>query len=98
MAGPVKGALKTFWALVNNWKEGKNGQLRLSSENGCLSVNYSMDLGVWVPPTPRPPSDSASRGHLGPGKWAGPSRQRRREKRAADKAAVAEASEEVADQ
>ena len=39
-----------------------------------------------------------SMGHLGPGKRAGPSRQRRREKRAADRAAVAEASEEVADQ
>ena len=70
----------------------------MRSENGRLSVNYSMDLGVWVPPTPRLPSDSASRGHLGPRKGAGPSRQRRRERRAADRAAVAEASEEVADQ
>ena len=96
MADSVKGALKSFWTLVNNWKEGKNAQLRLSSENGHLSVNYSMDLGVWVPPTPRPPGDIASRGHPGPRKGAGPSRQRRRERRAAERAAEVEASEEVA--
>ena len=97
MADPVKGVLKSFWTLVNNWKQGKDGQLKLSSENGYLSVNYSIDLGFWVPPTPRPPSDSASRGRQGPRKGAGPSRQRRRERRAADRAAVVEASEEVAE-
>ena len=44
-------------------------------------MNYSCDLGVWVPPTPQPPSNSASIGHQGP------SRQRRKEKRAAERAA-----------
>ena len=82
---------------MNNWKQGKDGQLKLSSENGHLSVNYSIDLGVWVPPTPRSPSDSASRGHHGPRKGAGPSRQRRRERSAAERAAASEAPEEVAE-
>ena len=48
-------------------------------------------------PTPRTPSDSASMGHQGPRKRAGPSRQCRRERRAAERAALVEASEEVAE-
>ena len=57
--------------------------------------------GVWVPPTSQPSIDSASRDHLGPRKGVGPCRQRRRERRAADRAATASgqvaraASEEV---
>ena len=97
MADPVRGALKSFWTLVNNWKQGKDGLLKLSSENGRLSVNYSINLGVWVPPIPRPPSDSASRGPQGPRKGAGPSQQRRRERRSAERAAASEAPEEVAE-
>ena len=39
------------------------------------------------PTTPQPASNSASIGHQGPRKGAGPSRQRRMEKRAAERAA-----------
>ena len=98
MAAGVGGALKLFWNLVNNWEEKKNAELKLSSENGHLLVKYSVDLGVWVPPAPKPPasrppapqppSDSANRGHQGPRKGASPSRQRRRERRAAERAAA----------
>ena len=100
MAAGVGGALKHFWTLVNNWEHKQNAELRLNCENGHLLVNYSVDLGLWVPPTPRPPSDSASKGHQGPRRGVGPSRQRRRERRAADKAASTgtkdAATEEVA--
>ena len=54
MAEGVGGALKSFWALVNNWEHKKDSELRLKCENGYLLVNYSVDLGVWVPPTPAP--------------------------------------------
>ena len=99
MADGVREALNTFWTLVKNWKKGKSAELQLHSDNDRLTVKYSMDLGVWVPPsrasTPRPPSDSARRGHQGPRKGAGPSRQRRRERRAAARAAAADATENV---
>ena len=88
MAEGVGGALKYFWTLVNNWENKINAELKLNCENGRLLVNYSVDLGVWVPPTPRPGCDSASSGHKGPRKGVGPSRQRRRERRAAEKAAA----------
>ena len=98
MAAGVGGATKLFWNLVNNWKEKKNAELKLSSEDGHLLVKYSVDLGVWVPPAPKPPasrspapklpSDSANRDHQGPRKGASPSRQRRRERRAAARAAA----------
>ena len=102
MAEGVKGALKFFWTLVDNWKKNKDAELNLSSVNGHLMVKYSMNLGVWVLPTSKSSSDSASRGHLGPRKGVGPSRQRRRERRAAERLATASgqvvrnASEEVA--
>ena len=98
MAADVGGAIKLFWNLVNNWKEKKNAELKLSSENGHLLVKYSVDLGVWVPPAPKPPASrspapkfpsySANRDHQGPRKGASPSRQRRRERRAAARAAA----------
>ena len=88
MAAGVGGAKKFFWTLVNNWKQNKNAELTLNSENGHLLVKYSGDLGVWVPPAPPPPSDPASSGHQGPRKGAGPCRQRRRERRAAKRAAA----------
>ena len=103
MAEGAKGALKFFWTLVDNWKKNKDAELNLSSVNGHLMVKYSMNLGVWVPPTSKPSSDSASRDHLGPRKGVGPCRQRRRERKAADRAATASgqvarvASEEVAE-
>ena len=87
MAAGVGGGLKFFWTLVNNWKKTENAELRLSSENGHLLVKYSVDMGVWVSPAPRPSSETASRGHQGPRKGAGPSQQRRRERRAAERAA-----------
>ena len=90
MAADVGGAKKLFWTLVNNWKKDKNAELTLKSEKGHMFVNYSGDLGVWVPPAPRPPSDPVSKGHQvqGPRKGIGPSRQRRRERRAAERAAA----------
>ena len=101
MAAGVKVALTSFWTLVNNWKKERNSELMLKSENGRLSVTFSAELGVWEPPSPPPrkfsPSDG-SRDHQGPRKGAGPSRQRRREKRAAARAAKAslsDTSEEV---
>ena len=76
-------AHKYFWALVKNWKLGNNTELRLCSENGRLKVNFSADLGVWnLPQVPDPPSTDTSRGHQGT-RSAGPSRIRRRERRAA---------------
>ena len=92
MAAGVGGAKKFFWTLVNNWKKNKNAELTLKSENGHMFVNYSGDLGVWVPPAPKPPSDPASSKHQvqGPRKEIGPSRQRRRERRAAERATVTE--------
>ena len=87
MAEGVRGAHKFFWNLVDNWKKNTDAELNLSSTNGHLMVKYSVNLGVWVPPTQKPPSDKASRGHQGPRKGVGPSRQRRRERRAADRAA-----------
>ena len=83
MASGVRVAHKYFFDLVKNWKIGTNSELRLCSEDGKLKVNYSVDLGVWVPP--KPPenrSSDASRGHQGT-RRAGPSRTRRAAARAA---------------
>ena len=55
MAAEVRRAQDHFWALVNNWKQGKNAELRLCSENGRLGMNYFIDLGVWDPPRPTDP-------------------------------------------
>ena len=87
-----------FWNLVNNWENNQNAELKLNSEDGCLLVNYSCDFGVWVPPTPQPPSNSASMGHQGPKTGAGPSRQRRWEKRAAERAANTGTIETITEQ
>ena len=95
MAGGVGGALKSFWNLVNNWENNQNAELRLNCEDGHLLVNYSCDLGVWVAPTPQPPSNSVSMGPQDPRKGAGPSRQRRREKRAAERAADTGTTENI---
>ena len=97
MAG-VGGALKSFWNLVNNWENNQNAELKLNCEDGHLLVNYSCDLGVWGPPTPQSSSNSASMGHQGPRKGAGPSRQRRMEKRAAEKAANTGTIETITEQ
>ena len=73
MAEGVKGAHKFFWNLVDNWKKNTDAELSLSSTNGHLMVKYSVNLGVRVPPTPKPPSDNAIRGHQGPRNRVGPS-------------------------
>ena len=72
MAEGVGGALKYFWTLVNNWENQINAELKLNCENGRLLVNYSVDLGVWVPPSPSPLSDTAKVGHQGPRKGSAP--------------------------
>ena len=86
MAAGVGEALNHFWTLVNNWENKQNSELKLNCENRHLLVNYSVDLCLWGPPTPRPPSDTARKGHQGPRKKDGPSRQRWRERRALQKA------------
>ena len=70
----------------------ENAELTLKSEKGHMLVNYYGDLGVWVPPAPQPPSDPTSSKHQvqGPRKGIGPSRQRRRERRAAERATATE--------
>ena len=89
MAAGVRGAQKYFWALVKNWKLGRNSELHLCSDEGRLKVNFSLDLDVWDPPRlPDPLSTHASSGHQGT-RSSGPSRMRRREKRAAARAATA---------
>ena len=93
MAG-VGGALKYFWNLVNNWGKNQNAELKLICEDGNLLVNYSCDLGVWGPPTPQPPSNSARMGHQGPN----PSQQRRRWKRPAERAANTGTIETITEQ
>ena len=90
MAAGLAVALNSFWTLVNNWKIRSDSELTLKSENGCLSGKLSAELGVWMPPSPPPKkvtSGDASRGHQGFRKGAGPSRQRRRDRRAAERAA-----------
>ena len=94
MAGGVKPALDSFWALVRNWKQGKSSELKLLCENGHLKVNYLVDLGVWVPPTTsRPPRSNPPAGPQGP-RQPGPCRQRRKDRREAERAA-SKAAEEV---
>ena len=94
MAGGVKPALDSFWALVRNWKQGKSSEHKLLCENGHLKANYSVDLGVWVPPTTsRPPRSDPPAGPQGP--WQpGPCRQRQKDRREAERAA-SKAAEEV---
>ena len=89
MAG-VQEALNCFWTVVNQWKSGHSVELRLYSENGQLKVNLSANLGQWRGPTVNTEneSDAGSRGYQGLWK-ASPSRQRRRDKRSAERAAVA---------
>ena len=96
MADRVKGAKSSFWTLVNNWKTERNSELLLKSENGCLSVKFSADLGMWgalSPPSRKPPHIDASRGNQGPRRGVRPSRQRRRERRAAERASEANLSD-----
>ena len=83
---------------MDNWKNGNDSELLLKSENGRLKVTYSVDMGIWVPPSPSYQAKTSlegSRGHQGPRKGAGPSRLRRRERRAAARAAAADTTEEV---
>ena len=90
MAAGVGGNKFFFWTLVNNWMKNENAELTLKSEKGHMLVNYYGDLGVWVPPAAKPPSDPASSGHhvQGPRKGTGPSHQRRWERRAAERVAA----------
>ena len=93
----MKPALDAFWALVRNWKQGKSSELKLVTENGHMKVNFSMDLGAWVPPTPGPPRNPPAVGPQAPKRGPGPCRQRRRERRAAERASE-KATEEVAEE
>ena len=57
-----------------------------------MKVTMSADLGIWVKPT----RETGGRGHQGPWRRAGLSYQRRLEKRAAERAAVATAEQAAA--
>ena len=102
--------LISYWWLSNCGKlKSVQVNLLMGFINQVFSLNAANGRDTKPPLTYKEIEDTMSEmirtkglkksmGHLDPGKRAGPSRQRRREKRAADRAAVAEASEEVADQ
>ena len=90
----VEGKLKWLQALVvDQWKSGNAAELRLSCGNGQLSVSLSADFG---PPTSswRAASVGASSYTIGSGS---PSRVRRRQRRAAEQAAVNNAEKTAAE-
>ena len=80
MAG-VTEAKRSFWALVNQWKAKKSATLTLKSVNGDLRVSFSVSLGQHDDSelTHQKTRHPLKRG-------ASPSKQRRRQRRAADPA------------
>ena len=82
-------AKKLFETLLDQWKTGRNAELRLFCESGRLKVNMYADLGPW-----RAQSDGLSPNMFCSGglQKASPSRQRRRERRAAERVATAESA------
>ena len=94
----VKGALKCLQAfVVNQWKSGSAAELRLFCESGRLKATVSADFG------PSCPSGMASDAFTGGSASGSPSRERRRQRRAAARAvagntvAVKEAAAEKVD-
>ena len=88
MAG-VEGALKCLQAfVVDQWKTGGAAELRLFCESGCLKASVSADFG------PSCLSWRANSAFMGGNTSGSPSRQRRRERRAAARAAAEKAATE----
>ena len=78
MAG-VTEAKRSFWALVNQWKAKKSATLTLKSVNGDLTVAFSVNLGQHNEKEPTKTCHPLKRG-------ASSSKQRRKQRRAADPA------------
>ena len=76
MAG-VTEAKRSFWALVNQWKAKKSATLTLKSVNGDLRVSFSVSLGQH---------DDSEPTHHPVKRGASSSKQRRKQRRAADPA------------
>ena len=81
-------AQKLYETLLDQWKSGKTADLKLHCEHGRLKVTLNADLGPWVQPDcPWSPVF----GHGGLHKVS-PGRLRRRERRAAERAAAEKAA------
>ena len=80
MAG-VTEAKRSFWALVNQWKAKKSATLTLKSVNGELRVSFTASLGQH---DDSEPTHQKTRHPLKRG--ASASKQRRKQRRAADPA------------
>ena len=75
----VAEAKRSFWALVNQWKAKKSATLTLKSVNGDLTVAFSVNLGQHNEKEPTKTCPPLKRG-------ASSSKQRRKQRRAADPA------------
>ena len=78
----MAGAHQLLDTLLGQWKTGHDAELRVFCENGSLKVSMTANLGLW-----KAPPDGLWPKH--PGIWnlrkESPSRQRRRERRAAER-------------
>ena len=83
-------AQKLYETLLDQWKSGKNAELKLCCENGSLKVTLHADLGPWAQPDClwSPVSGNWSLHKASPS----PGRLRRRERRAAERAAAEKAT------
>ena len=77
----VTEAKRSFWALVNQWKAKKSATLTLKSVNGDLKVAFSVNLGQHDDSEP-----TNQKTHRPLKRGASSSKQRRKQKRAADPA------------
>ena len=85
-------AKKLYETLLDQWKSGKNAELKLICENGRLKVTLYADLGPWAQPEGlRTPSFGNEGLHK-----VSPGRLRRRERRAAERAAAEQAAAKYA--
>ena len=96
----IEDKLKWLQALVvNQWKTGKDAELRLYCENGHLKVNVCADLGLQTPSWRAEPVGAYWGSPWGASGRGSPSRLRRRQRRAATRTAeVFAATTEDADQ
>ena len=87
-------AQKLYETLIDQWKSGKNAELKLHCENGSLKVTLHADLGPWAQPDClwSPVSGNGSLHKASPS----PGRLRRRERRAAERAAAEQAAAKCA--
>ena len=87
-------AHKLYKTLLDQWKSGNNAELKLHCENGSLKVTFHADLGPWAQPDCL---RSPVSGNGGLQKVSqSPGRLRRRERRAAERAAAGKAAADCA--